>query len=208
MVRNETLLITGIHLSAPVSVKGVDHRRSGRIDGGSNSVQNELDVCVTMMLLEDSPAVLPLCLLCTETVYSFEKKNGESPSLNKDVNKKIKSEKHVPIVAVSKELRIPDDDSKASWDRLQIPGAKSSRDWSRKVPQFDVPSQDNPNQASCDGLHFQGVQASETGRMRCLPDWLQSFEEGLFSGEPPDSHNVVVEQPEVKPKEKTLDDVT
>ena len=40
-----------------------------------------------MMLLEDSPAVLLLCLLCTETVYSFEKKNGESPSLNKDVKK-------------------------------------------------------------------------------------------------------------------------
>ena len=42
MVRNETPLITGIHLSAPVSVKGVDHRRSGRIDGGSNSVHQRI----------------------------------------------------------------------------------------------------------------------------------------------------------------------
>ena len=62
--------------------------------------------------------------------------------------------------------RKPDDPSRASGDRLQIPGARSSRDQSREVP-----------------------------------EWLQSFEEAPLVN-PPDSHNVVVEQSEVVPKEK------
>ena len=41
---------------------------------------NDLDVVVTMMLLEDSPAVVSLGLLCEEMVYSFEWKTGEVPS--------------------------------------------------------------------------------------------------------------------------------
>ena len=45
----------------------------------------------------------------------------------------------------------------------------------------------------------------ETGRIR-VPGWLTLFEGGL-SGEPPDTHNVVVEQLAVEPEEKTPDDM-
>ena len=38
-----------------------------------------------------------------------------------------------------------------------------------------------------------------------VPERLQFFKEGL-SGEPPDPHNVVLEQPVFEPKEKTPDD--
>ena len=67
----------------------------------------------------------------------------------------------------------------------------------------DVQGQENPGQESGDRLHFQGVQAPGDGSHE-VPEWLQFFKAG-FSGENPDSHHVVVEQPVVEPKEKTPD---
>ena len=50
-----------------------DRQRKGRVDGRSDSVQyNDLDVFVTVMLLEDSPAVLSLDLLCEDMDNSYE----------------------------------------------------------------------------------------------------------------------------------------
>ena len=64
-----------------------------------------------------------------------------------------KSENHVPIVEVSKGARVPDFPVKASGDRLQRPGARAARADGEKVPQSDVPRQENPGQASGDRLH-------------------------------------------------------
>ena len=89
--------------------------------------------------------------------------NGKRKSL-------LRSENRVPIVAVSKQLRKPDDPSVLSGDRLHFPGVQAPEDQSHKVP-----------------------------------EWLQPFEGGL-GGEPPDSHNVVVEQLVLEPTEKTLDE--
>ena len=85
---------------------------------------------------------------------------------------------HVPILAVFAEPRKPDVPTKASGDRLQIHGARAS------------PS----------GVQAQGDRSHE------VPQWLQPSEEGL-SGEPPDSHHVVVEQTVVEQKEETHDDM-
>ena len=62
-------------------------------------------------------------------------------------------------VTGSKELRIPMT-LRRRGRRWQILGARSSGDWSRKVLQSDVPSQENRGQASCDRLHvLDDVQA-------------------------------------------------
>ena len=45
---------------------------------------NDLDVCVTVMLLEDSLALLSLGLWCEEMGCSHDWKKGDSPSSNKD----------------------------------------------------------------------------------------------------------------------------
>ena len=129
----------------------------------------------------------------------------ESLSLVKNGKvKRCKSEKHLPSVAVSKERRmyIPDDPSKAWGDRLQIPGASTSGDQSRKVLQPDFPQQENPGLPPGVGLHLPGVQALGHGSHE-LPEWLQPLEEGL-SGELPDSHNVVVVQPEVEKRKHLM----
>ena len=101
---------------------------------------------------------------------------------------RCKSENHVPIVAVSDAPRIPDALSKASGDRLQNSGARPSGDRSRAVLQSNVPSQENPDQASGDRSHVPGVEASGEG----------------LSGKPPDSYNVVVEQLAGESEEKHL----
>ena len=84
----------------------------------------------------------------------------------------------MPITAVSKEPRIP-----------------------------DIPNQKNPGSASGDRLHFPGFGEAPVKWSHDVPAWLQPFTESL-SGEPHDSHNVVVEQPVVEPQEKTPDDMS
>ena len=129
------------------------------------------------MLLEDSPGVLSLGFFLGEEMgYSYEWKRERVSVLIRDGQViRCKSEKHVPIGAVSKEPRIPDGPSKASGDRLQIPGARSSGDRSRKVLQSDVPGWENPGQASSDRLHFPGVQAPRDGSHK-VPGRLQLFQ--------------------------------
>ena len=74
---------------------------------------NDVDAFVTLVLLEDSRAAFCLGLLCADVEYSCAWKKGELPSLSKDGNITVcKSGNNVPMVAGSKELRIPDNRSK------------------------------------------------------------------------------------------------
>ena len=44
----------------------------------------ELDLFVTVMLLDDTPAVLPLGMLCEELGYSYHWTSGQKPQLIKN----------------------------------------------------------------------------------------------------------------------------
>ena len=84
---------------------------------------NDLNVFVTKMLLV-------YCAKKWRVLLRMEKK-GDSPSLIKDGHVlRWKSENHVCIVAVSGDLRKFDVPLKASGDRLGIPPAEFSGDWS------------------------------------------------------------------------------
>ena len=59
----------------------------------------ELDIFLTMKVLENTPAVLSLGKLCDENVYSYEWINGQKPHLIKDGIRIIcNTENFVPIV--------------------------------------------------------------------------------------------------------------
>ena len=59
----------------------------------------ELDFCLTMKVIENTPAVLSLGKLCDENGYSYEWINGQKPHLIKDGIRIICiSENFVPIV--------------------------------------------------------------------------------------------------------------
>ena len=104
----------------------------------------------------------------------------ESPSLIRDGEViRCKSENHVPSAPISNAPRLPDVFSQASGDRLEIPGASASGDRSRKVRQSDVPSQENPGQASGDDQSHK------------IPEWL-NFSKKACLVHLTDSHNVAV----------------
>ena len=59
----------------------------------------ELDIFLTVKVLENTPAVLSLGKLCDENGYSYEWINGQKPHLNKTgVRIQCKTENFVPIV--------------------------------------------------------------------------------------------------------------
>ena len=59
----------------------------------------ELDIFLTMKVLEDAPAVLSLGKLCDENGYSDEWINGQKPHLIKNgIRKQCNTENFVPIV--------------------------------------------------------------------------------------------------------------
>ena len=110
----------------------------------------------------------------------------ESPSLIKDGTMiRCKSVNHLPIVAIAIEPRKPDDPLKASEDRLQTPGARSSEDGSYKVPQTDDIGEENPGQASGDRLHFPG----STWNSQVLLDASKEQQNASLSSGRNQSHN-------------------
>ena len=59
----------------------------------------ELDMFLTMKVLENTPAVLPLVKLCDENGYSYEWINGQKPHLIKDgIRRQCNTQNFVPIV--------------------------------------------------------------------------------------------------------------
>ena len=66
----------------------------------------DLDLFVTVQILEETPAVFSLGKLCSEHGYSYEWKNGETPCLTK----------HGKIITYTMDNFVP----------LVVPGLKSS----------------------------------------------------------------------------------
>ena len=65
----------------------------------------ELDIFLTMKLLEDTPAVLSLGKLCDEHGYSYEWINGQKPHLIKNgIQIQCNTENFVPIVVYQRVL--------------------------------------------------------------------------------------------------------
>ena len=59
----------------------------------------ELDIFLTMKVLEDTPALLSLGKLCDENGYSYERINGQKPHLIKNgIRIQCQTENFVPIV--------------------------------------------------------------------------------------------------------------
>ena len=61
----------------------------------------ELDIFLTMKVLEDTPAVLSLGKLCDENGYSYERINGQKPHLIQNgIRTQCNTENFVPIVVL------------------------------------------------------------------------------------------------------------
>ena len=66
---------------------------------GATVYVKELDICLTVKVLENTPGVLSLGKLCDENGYSYDWIKGQKPHLNKDGIRIIcNTENFVPIV--------------------------------------------------------------------------------------------------------------
>ena len=102
--------------------------------------------------------------------YSCDWKTGACSSLIKDANVWKSAN-----CGSCKELRIPDDPSKASGDRLKIPGEYHQEIGREKFSK--TMSQAKRSQARHRAIDC--VSRAPGDRSHKLPEWLQLFEEGL-----------------------------
>ena len=131
----------------------------------------DLDLFVTVQLLEDTPAALSLGKLCEEHDYTNECASGQKPHLTKD-GKKIhyKTQNYVPLV---------------------VPGVSSSSNTSSSstlLPQdYSLhPANLRSNEEVARNCNEAAAGKSSEG----LPEWLEDFTENLEIVEMPAAANI------------------
>ena len=197
----------------------------------------ELDIFLTMKVLENTPAVLSLGKLCDENGCSYEWINGQKPHLIKNGIRIIcNTENFVPILVPG--LSSSSSGSSSTSKRLSRQGSHSSTSSSSSPssPTVDEISvrerEDAPNSdispvpvsTNVDDRTGQPVldQANhipnkkETKIERCnplcsdIPDWLQEFRENLVDDEFPergDSHASSSHEVSLEPTFKRREDL-
>ena len=155
----------------------------------------ELDIFLTMKVLENTPAVLSLGKLCDENGYSYEWINGQKPHLIKNgIRIMCNTEKFVPIV-------VPGLSSSSSWSSSttktplkQESHSSSSSSSSSSLPTVSeiqirerkdgINNDTSPVQVSA-SVDDRSGQPDETTIERGnplnseIPEWLQEFREIL-----------------------------
>ena len=139
----------------------------------------ELDPFVTVMLLEETPAVLSLGKLCEDHGYTYHWTSGQKPHLTKN-GKRIDCQKsnYVPFVVPG-----------LSASSFTTPTATSSSSSSQNSV-FDVSRYtENPvpersgsmgEERRGNPLHRnEGREDEQSDKLHELPDWLQQFRENL-----------------------------
>ena len=163
-----------------------------------------LDLFLTVMLLENTPAVLSLGKLCEEFVYSYRWTSGQKPHLIKK-GKKIHRDKskHVPFVvpglstSSSTSSTSPTSSSQEPVTDTEIPATrrseKASEDSSARGNSWHESTEnENPNKNDDEEL--------QSGELPGVSDWLQEFKHGLFDESVPEhrdasssSHELLLE---------------
>ena len=161
----------------------------------------ELDIFLTMKVLDNTPAVLSLGKLCDENGYSYEWINGQKPHLIKNGIRIIcNTENFVPIVVPGLSSSSSGSSSTSTTPSKQESHSSSSSSSSSSSPTVgeiqvregeDAPNSDiSPVQVS-NSVDDRSGQPEETTIERCnslnseIPEWLQKFRENLVDDEIP-----------------------
>ena len=175
----------------------------------------ELDIFLTMKVLENTPAVLCLGKLCDENGYSYEWINGQKPHLNKDGIRIIcNTGNFVPIVvpglsssssASSSTLRTPmKQESHSSSSSSSSPSSPTVREIPVReredAPNSDispVPVSELVDDRSGKPVKTQANQIPKSNKKETtierrnlcddseIPEWLHEFRENLVDDEIP-----------------------
>ena len=167
----------------------------------------ELDIFLTMKVLENTPAVLLLGKLCDENGYSYEWINGQKPHLIKDGIRIIcNTENFVPIVVPRLSSSSSGSSSTSKTPSRQESHSSSSSSSSPSSPTVgEIPVREREDASNSDIspvpvselVDDRSGQPDETTIERGnplnseIPEWLQEFRENLVDDEIPvhgDSH--------------------
>ena len=153
----------------------------------------ELDVFLTMKILEDTPAVLSLGKLCEDHGYSYVWINGQKPHLIKNGVRIIcNTENFIPIVVLgSSTTSSPSSSGSAlptylpqeSTGSTHIPASvecESADEQTRANPSFNSAKNPRPNQDE-DHEQVRGDPSFSE-----IPEWLQEFTENLVNERVPE----------------------
>ena len=187
----------------------------------------ELDIFLTMKVLDNTPAVLSLGKLCDENGYSYECINGQKPHLIKDgIRIQCNTEKFVPIVvpglSTSSSSSLPSSTSMTpSEQEMDHPTTSSSSSTSPTMTSSTVSSDSVTRQARRDPLTKPTKNPKpnknedhELERRDPLyseiPEWLQEFRENLVDDRVPehrDSHASSSHEPSLEPTPTRSEDL-
>ena len=175
----------------------------------------ELDILMTMKVLENTPAVLSLGKLCDENGYSYEWINGQKPHLIKNgIGILCNTENFVPIVVPglssssstsSSSSRTPiKQESHSSSSSSSSPSSPTVGETSVReredAPNSDispVPVSELVDDRTCEPVENQANQIPKTNKKETtierrnlcddpeIPEWLQDFRENLVDDEIP-----------------------
>ena len=157
----------------------------------------ELDIFLTMKVLENTPAVLSLGQLCDENGYSYEWINGQKPHLIENgIRIQCNTENFVPIV-------VPGLSSTSMTPSRQESNRPTSSSSSSTSPTTTPSGSETPEREDLSGIDSYPVPVSspnveemiERGDPLCsdIPEWLQEFRENLVDDRVPehrDSHAI------------------
>ena len=175
----------------------------------------ELDIFLTMKVLENTPAVLSLGKLCDENVYSYELINGQKPHLIKDGVRIIcNTENFVPIVVPGLSSSSSGSSSNLRTPLKQESHSSSSSSSSSSSPTVseiqirereDATNSDTSPVAVSNSVDDRSGKPDETQANKIqkpnkkettiergnpldseIPEWLQEFRENLVDDEIPE----------------------
>ena len=167
----------------------------------------ELDIFLTMKVLENTPAVLSLGKLCDENGYSYEWINGQKPHLMKDGIRIIcNTENFVPIVVPGLSSSSSTSSSSSRTPMKQESHSSSSSSGEMSVREREdasicdispVPVSELVDDRTGEPVETQANEIPKTNKKETtiergnlcddpeIPEWLQEFRENLVDDEIP-----------------------
>ena len=134
----------------------------------------DLDLFVTVQLLEDTPAVLSLGKLCEEHGFTSEWASGQTPHLTKQGKEILCKTENVLLMVVpglSSNCGTSASPTSPSQDSSSTPSSTPSSPASERSDELA------PGNCSCDPSRDQSSISDD--RLRDLPEWLEEFTENL-----------------------------
>ena len=186
----------------------------------------ELDIFLTMKVLENTPAALSLGKLCDENGYSYEWINGQKPHLIKNGTRmQCNTENFVPIVVPGLSSSSSGSSSTSKTPSKQESHSSSSSSSSSSSPtvsEIQIREREDENNsdispvAVSNSVDDRSGQPDETTIDRGnslnseIPEWLQEFRENLVDDEIPlqgGSHASSSHEASLQPTTKRREDL-